>query len=650
MTFTLSGALLTLLVFLPIASAPVCAYAARGNRRGFYAVSAVCAVECAAAVGAAAMAGSANICGLSFESGGFHGLYAVVAAYAFLTSAVFSVEYFAHYINHARYAFFYMLTFGAVEGVFLSADLGTTFVFFEIVSFASFVWVLHDESDGAISAAKTYLAVAVFGGMALLGGLLLLYSKYGTLSLTDPAPSDPLPYLTGSLLLVGFGAKAGMFPLHIWLPKAHPVAPAPASAILSGVLTKVGVYGIIAVTVRFYSGDAVWGAALMTIGCITLLLGAFLALLSADIKRTLACSSMSQIGFIMTGIAAVSILGEGGAMAAAGVVLYMLNHTMMKLILFSIAGVVHMDLHKLDLNSIRGWGRGRWGMAALFAWGGAGLAGVPGTCGYIAKTLIHEAITESAESVPLAGVVEWLFLFGGGCTLAYMIKLFVVLFVEKPEIAHEKRRAGAFTAAALTMAALPTAAAGVPALAGRIASLGWEFAGAPAGSRFHDVGFFRWGCLSGAVITASIGIAVYFLFVRTATRKRGEYRDPLPAWADLERSVYVPAIKALTRAGGAAARLFGENVVTSRVCKYGFAAAKTVCAAASSALDAAVYALRSTVLRASDGKNVRRPRRRFPILHAIYRERRTDNFSYSLIITALGVCVILIFIFIAPYV
>ncbi|MEG2004059.1 MAG: proton-conducting transporter membrane subunit, partial [Clostridia bacterium] len=105
-------------------------------------------------------------------------------------------------------------------------------------------------------------------------------------------------YIASLLLLFGFGAKAGMFPLHIWLPKAHAAAPAPASALLSGILTKAGIFGIAAVTVNVMRANTSWGKSILLLAVITMLLGGFLGILSTDIKRTLACSTMSQIGFI----------------------------------------------------------------------------------------------------------------------------------------------------------------------------------------------------------------------------------------------------------------------------------------------------------------------------------------------------------------
>ena len=254
---------------------------------------------------------------------------------------------------------------GSTDGRVFVADLFTLFVFFEMMSFTSYVWVAQNETPEAIRAGQTYLAVAVIGGMALLAGLLLLRHLLGTLTFAElqaavnalPAEKRTTLYVAGGLALTGFGAKAGMFPLHIWLPKAHPVAPAPASALLSGILTKSGVFGVLILSRCLFWAEIPWNTAVLALGVVTMVLGAVLALFSVDLKRTLACSSMSQIGFILVGVAMQGFLTGENALAAWGTVLHMLNHSLIKLVLFVAAGVIYVGTHSLDLNEIRGWGR-----------------------------------------------------------------------------------------------------------------------------------------------------------------------------------------------------------------------------------------------------------------------------------------------------
>jgi hydrogenase-4 component B len=339
-----------------------------------------------------------EICGLglNFTIDGFRVLYAAITCFMWMCTSLFSKEYFAHYRNRNRYYLFWLLTLGATTGIFLSADLYTTFIFFEIMSISSYVWVAHDETGPSLRAAETYLAVAIIGGLTLLMGLFLLYHQTGTLAISElyEACQGKNVYPACICMLVGFGAKAGAFPLQIWLPKAHPVAPAPASALLSGILTKTGIFGVLVISCQILLHDVKWGAFVLIIGLITMFLGALLAVFSIDFKRTLACSSVSQIGFILIGVGMQGLLGEHNEIAIRGTVLHMVNHSLIKLLLFNLAGAVYMNTHALDLNTVRGFGRKKPFLMAAFLMGALGIGGMPLWNGYVSKTLLHEAIVE----------------------------------------------------------------------------------------------------------------------------------------------------------------------------------------------------------------------------------------------------------------
>ena len=383
--------------------------------------------------------------GLTFAAGGFRCIYAAIAAFMWLITGLLSPEYFAHYRNRNRYYLFLLVTLGATEAVFLSADLYTTFVFFEIMSLCSYVWVAQDEKEGSLRAGGTYLAVAVIGGMVLLMGIFLLYHEVGTLVISDlGAACEGKNLWAASLcMFVGFAGKAGAFPIHIWLPKAHPVAPAPASALLSGILTKTGIFGILIISCHMLVHNALWGAFVLVIGVITMFLGALLALFSVNLKRTLACSSVSQIGFILVGVGMLVLLGEENTLAARGTFLHMVNHSMFKLVLFLVAAVVYQNTHKLELNEIRGFGRKKPLLMFCYLMGALGIGGIPGWSGYISKTLLHEGIVEYIHAMEgghlhaaiftVGGMktMEWIFLISGGLTVAYMGKLFAAVFLEK---------------------------------------------------------------------------------------------------------------------------------------------------------------------------------------------------------------------------
>lgn len=531
--------------------------------------------------------------GLYLKMDGFRVVYGCIAAFMWMMTGIFSREYFAHYRNRNRYYFFYLLTLGATMGVFLSGDFYTTFIFFEIMSLTSYVWVVHDEKPAAMKAGEIYLAIAIIGGLVMLMGLFLLYDAVGTLRMSELhaainavwAEKQMQIYAAGGCMLFGFGAKAGMFPLHIWLPKAHPVAPAPASALLSGILTKTGVFGVLVVCAEMFRYDPQWGKLVLYLGVITMFGGALLAVFSIDLKRTLACSSMSQIGFILVGAGMLELLGTENALAVRGTVLHMVNHSMIKLVLFMAAGVVYMNLHALNLNDIRGFGRNKPLLKGIFLMGALSIGGIPGWSGYVSKTLLHESIVEYAAELSAHGepalwihVIEWIFLFTGGMTIAYMTKLFIAVFVEEHPIWQKK-----FDEKKKYMNAESIFALGVPTVLlvilgffpyltmNRIADAaqGFLYGEAPA----HAVRYFSLGNLKGAVISLAIGALVYFGFIRKFLIGKNDdqeqvYLNVWPGWMDLEDLIYRPVLQkaAITIVAGLS-RLIDQMYLTQMLLK-----------------------------------------------------------------------------------
>ena len=588
--------MLILMVFLPMIAALVCYPICRNSERAWFtpsiAVSGAVFVMGLLLVGDPELAESIDFfCGngIYFKAGGLRTVMATLAGFMWVMTALASPEYFSGARANGRYFLFYLWTLGALEGVFLAADLMTLFVFFEIMSFTSYVWVVQNETKEAIRASETYLFIAVIGGLTMLMGLFLLdnaisklvlaedelsaVSYYSMLRFEDivryaPALSPRLRWTVGVCALVGFGAKAGMFPLHIWLPKAHPVAPAPASALLSGILTKSGVFGIIGISCWLFDDVPGWGNLLLVPAVITMFLGALLAVFSVDLKRTLACSSMSQIGFILTGVSMCVLLGEHGSIAACGAVLHILNHSLIKLTLFVAAGVVYFNVHSLDLNDARGFGKDKPLLKLAFLSGACSIAGIPGFGGYISKTLLHEGIVEYCEhltehslSAAPYRAVEWIFLLSGGLTLAYMTRLFYIIFVaEKPEHQHQKTPyMSPMTGAVLAIGGL------LMPLLGLTAHLTMDKIAAYALPFFrrepmaHVVNYFSLTNLKGAAISITIGVLVFlFVGMKWLTRKEDGhevYRNVWPKGLDLEDAVYRPALRGLSFVGGMAARL-----------------------------------------------------------------------------------------------
>ena len=531
--------------------------------------------------------------GLSFKLNGFGLIFACIAAYMWMMTTLFSGDYLSHSKNRNRYYFFLLITLAATVGVFLSGDLFTAFVCFEVMSMASYVCVVHEETDKAMRAGGVYLAIAVIGGLAALMGIFMLYYKAGTLDYDNLlsavssvfAANKAWFYAAGGCILFGFGAKAGMYPLHIWLPMAHPVAPAPASALLSGIITKTGIFGVVVISTRLFSGDGYWGFAILILGVITAFMGGVLAVFSVDLKHTLACSSMSQLGFIFIGTGMMGLLGEENALAVRGVILHMFNHSNLKLVLFMAAGVVLMKLHDGNLNNIRGYGRKKPLLMYSFLMGSLGISGIPLFNGYISKTLIHESIVEYIELIEegagaatfaiasgdgaymLFKVIEWLFLITGGMTVAYMTKLFIVLFVEKNEDAAKQAEFDAQKnyCSRVTAGVLAVSATVIPVLGilpyytqNYIADFGqgFFFGSSPA----HAVKYFTWTNLKGALISLIIGALIYFLIIRGCFMKKEadgirSYADRWPERFSLLTLIYEPVVmKLLPAIGGFVSR------------------------------------------------------------------------------------------------
>ena len=500
-----------------------------------------------------------GICGMGihFTLDGFRSIYALVVSFMWMMVTLLSPQYFEKYRNRNRFYAFLLLTLGATMGVFLSADFFTTFIFFEIMSLTSYVWVAHDEKKASMKAAETYLGISVIGGMVMLMGLFMIYSELGTLRF-DELKALLLP--TGELNLIskqgiagaiciffGFAVKAGAFPVHIWLPKAHPVAPAPASALLSGVLTKTGIFGILMVSMSLMAHVEWFGYALLTVAVITMLLGALLALASVDLKRVLACSSLSQIGFILVGVAVFLISGLENELAARGTLIYMVNHSVLKLVLFMAAGVIFMNTHTLDLNALKGYGRKKPVLHGCFLTGVLGIAGIPFFNGYVGKTLIHEGLVE-VSAIP--GWVEALFLIAGGCTLAYMLKLYIWIFIcknNKTEVQEkydaQKKYLKIPGAIALIGSAVVIPVIGiVPNLtADSIMNFGEKLFGVESS---HAVHYFAFHNMKGSIASIVIGILLYLLMVVMFSVEKKEegnvYVNYWPDWLDLENLVYRP--------------------------------------------------------------------------------------------------------------
>ncbi|MDT8336622.1 MAG: proton-conducting transporter membrane subunit [Candidatus Izemoplasmatales bacterium] len=379
--------------------------------------------------------------------------YAVLLLSAFIWFFVmiYAHEYMTKEKKSTRFFFFLSLTYSAVIGAIISGDLLMMFIFFEIMTITSYMLVIHGQNDQSYKAGYNYIIMGLIGGFLILTAIILLYFNIGDLRFESAIEKleelGNLKYWIMGLLVFGFGIKAGMAPVHVWLPRAHPVAPTPASALLSGVMIKVGAFGIIRAASSYYFpskdvitsiNDPLWsaashiGAIIIWTGIITMALGVFLALQQANIKKMLAYHSISQMGYIVTGIGVALYLGYEGAMGLTGAMYHIINHALFKSLLFMIAGVIYYHTKELDMYKLGGLWKKLPFTTFTFAVAALGISGIPLFNGYVSKTILHHGIVEAYEmGNHLFFYAELMFIVVSAGTVCSFIKMFYYVFLRK---------------------------------------------------------------------------------------------------------------------------------------------------------------------------------------------------------------------------
>lgn len=334
-------------------------------------------------------------------------VFSVMTVLIFLCAGVFSFEYMKHgktddsIIREKRYYGFYLIVFGVLIALCFAGNLITFYLFFEILTLSSMPLVLHEGSREAVMAGLKYLFYSLCGAyMSLFGlyfieryGNTLTFSEGGVISVQAASSHGGILLLTAMLMLIGFGVKAGMFPMHAWLPTAHPVAPAPASAILSAVIVKAGVLAIVRVVyyifgVSFLKGtwvQTVW----MVLTLLTVFMGSMLAYREPVLKKRLAYSTVSQLSYILFGF---SVMNGG---SVTGGLLHVLSHGFIKAALFLCAGAVIYMTGKTRVDELRGIGKEMPLLMWCYTIASLGLIGIPPTGGFISKWYLAEGALSS---------------------------------------------------------------------------------------------------------------------------------------------------------------------------------------------------------------------------------------------------------------
>lgn len=348
-------------------------------------------------------------------------IFTVLTACAWLVTLIFAAEYMKHGAHEPRFLTFLFITEGVLLGTALSADFVSMYVFYELTSLCSMPLVLHELTRESVTGAVKYLYYSIGGAFFVLFGIAVLYANTDTLNFavggTLSGEHTPLVLLAIFFVIIGFGTKAGLFPMHNWLPSAHPVAPAPASALLSGIITKAGVIGIIRVIYFIAGADTLRGTWVQTAGLIlalfTVFMGSMMAYGEKDFKKRLAYSSISQISYVLTGLFILSPEGlEGG-------LLQVFFHAGAKIGLFLAAGAIIYLTGYRSVDDFRGLGRRMPVTFLALVFLALSLVGIPPFGGFFSKWHIALAALEALPGA-LAYIAPAVLLVSALLTAGYL--------------------------------------------------------------------------------------------------------------------------------------------------------------------------------------------------------------------------------------
>lgn len=336
--------------------------------------------------------------GISLEVDALSLFFALIVVVAVFVSGIYSFSYMSHDDSLVNYYTLFLMLSGSVLGLVLSGDLFNMFVMIEIMTFTAVaLTAFRNNYEGALEGAFKYLVVGSLGSTSVLIGIALLYSQMHTLNLAQlaaalPGYDSPVTIIAFAFLFVGFGSKAFLFPFHPLAADAHAVAPASISLMISGVLTKCGVYGIIRLCYCLFQNihQPFVQYFVTGVGVISMFVCVTMAFNQHNFKRLLAFHSISQVGYVIT------VIGLGSALGLSAGLFHAMNHTIFKGLLFLTAGAVQHATGSLDLDELGGLSKKMPGTCALFLIGAASISGLPPFNGFASKWMIYQAAFQQA--------------------------------------------------------------------------------------------------------------------------------------------------------------------------------------------------------------------------------------------------------------
>lgn len=317
-----------------------------------------------------------------------------------LAASLFSIDYMEHYGEKGNYYALYLVMIAGMNGLVLSTDLFGVYIFLEVAAVASYALVAYGLGRDELEAAFKYLMLSVVASAFVVAAIAVIFGMTGSLDFAAVAAAlkelnaGTVVGVAAAFFILGFGLKAALVPFHAWLPDAHPSAPAPISAVLSGLLIKVsGVYAMTRIFLGVFGLTPALSGVLMLLGAVSMVVAALLALGQKDMKRMLAYSSISQVGYVVLGI------GIGTPLGIAGGLFHLFNHALAKGLLFLTSGSVQQATGTRDMDEMGGLAKRMPVTAVTNLVGSLSIAGVPPLNGFWSKLLIIVALVQAGHPV-----------------------------------------------------------------------------------------------------------------------------------------------------------------------------------------------------------------------------------------------------------
>ena len=355
---------------------------------------------------------------------------------------VYAFEYMGHYKEEKRFFGFYLMVYGVLLALSYAGNIVTFYLFYEMMSIFSMPLVFHFRTREAIMAGLKYLFYSLTGAYLVLFGIYFLnqytstldFTAGGTLDLAKASGHEGMLLIVAMCMIAGFGVKAGMIPLHAWLPNAHPIAPAPASAALSSIIVKMGVFGVMRVVYYLFGVNFLRGTWVqylwISLTLVTVFLGSMLAYREKVFKKRLAYSTVSQVSYILFGMALMHPL------ALTGSLLHILYHAVIKSALFMSAGAVIYKCGVERVDEMRGIGKKMPTVMWCYTLCSLALIGIPPASGFISKWyLATGSLATGLEVVSWLGPV--VLLISALLTAGYLLPIAIDAFFPGPNFEYE---------------------------------------------------------------------------------------------------------------------------------------------------------------------------------------------------------------------